>query len=136
MRQIFSLREILVKKTNKPRTFPWVLQSKFEANRSMGSWVMIRHTNKQTNRDYNFVYLLNQPGEERGERPDFLIDGSQTLLENSSAWDIRWEGISWDILLELISWDILLELISWDILLELISWEKRPSWGSTPLLRN
>ena len=44
----------------RPRTFPWfswVPKSKFEANRSRGSWVMIRQTNKQTNWDYNFIYV-------------------------------------------------------------------------------
>ena len=36
-------------------------QSKFEANRSRGSWVMIGKTNKQpdrqSNRKYNFIYI-------------------------------------------------------------------------------
>ena len=42
-------------------TFPWVfrvLLSKFEANRSMGCWFMIG----QTNRDYNFIYILYNVG--------------------------------------------------------------------------
>ena len=44
----------------KLRTFPSisrVIRSKFEANRSRGSWVKIRQTNRQTNRDYNFIYI-------------------------------------------------------------------------------
>ena len=33
-------------------------QSKFEKNRSKGSSVMIGQTNNQTNRDYNFLYII------------------------------------------------------------------------------
>ena len=46
---------------SKPRTFPWVswvLQSKFEANRSRGSWVMIgKTTNKQTEISTLYIYI-------------------------------------------------------------------------------
>ena len=35
-----------------------VLEWKVQANRSRGSWVIIGHTNKQTNREYNFIHDL------------------------------------------------------------------------------
>ena len=42
------------------RTFPWlswVFQSKFEANRSRGFWVMIGQTNKQTDKQRLQLYI-------------------------------------------------------------------------------
>ena len=44
----------------KQRTLSWVLrvpQSKFDANWSRGSWIMIEHTNQHQNRDYYFSYI-------------------------------------------------------------------------------
>ena len=46
---------------NQAKNFPWfsrVSQSKFEAKRSRGSLVMNWHKNKQTNRDYYFLYMI------------------------------------------------------------------------------
>ena len=55
-----ALPKGVIESLNQAKTFLWVsqiFQSKFEANRSKGSWVMIGHTNRQTNRGYNFIYI-------------------------------------------------------------------------------
>jgi len=63
----------------KLRTFPWVSrvsQSKFEANRPRGSWVMIGQTNKQTARDYNFIFI----DIDSGLRNHFVLNRSIQIL--------------------------------------------------------
>ena len=57
----FALKKFLyMSQSIQPKTFPWfnqVPQSRFEANRPRGLWVMIRYTNKQTKWDYLFIYI-------------------------------------------------------------------------------
>ena len=49
----------LLKSTHGQHRIPFfsrVTQSKLEANRPKGSWVVIRKKDRQTNRDFNFIY--------------------------------------------------------------------------------
>ena len=48
--------ESLNKVKNIPLGLP-VPRYKFEENRSSGSWVIIGQTNRQTDRDYNFIHI-------------------------------------------------------------------------------
>ena len=61
----FSFLKLIYSTENfetKLRTFQWFYrfpQSKFESNKSKGSWVFIEHPKKYTNRDYYFIYIDN-----------------------------------------------------------------------------
>ena len=96
-----DVNPVSLESKNNAKTFssatqvPW---SKLETNQSMGSWVLIEHTKKQTNRDYNFIYNIDalviftvRPRlslQERGAAKN--VSASMLNIEHFSAYSSPW----------------------------------------------